>query len=222
MFSRRKGGGMPEPEAELPNFVEINSQGAKTKRDRDLQEIIAYNDGRESGHWRYHQQFDPSKSKVWCTITLVPSWMKGPEHLRTALYLACCPVESNYSWADMLYFCSCDQDKDGGKVVLAPFSTCMKNGENFKPSLHRNCDFCKCPVRYRRKVFFCSKCKETLCQICTEAIPTKPVDRFNYLQAEVKEEPNRWAHDMNNEELIPFNERRSDRRMHLGWDNFWH
>ena len=139
---RVAGREIPEEISRFPELVRVNREWWKTTSDREMWFAKLQPDEGAEQVKRRRALLNPSLPAVHCCISLNEQQLEGPELVRNELLILSCSEKPEAPIAQRCpFFCRCDEDTMGGKVVLGRFNLQHK-GVNVKTFEEMQCDSC--------------------------------------------------------------------------------
>ena len=183
----------PDEKQLSPPLVKVNRAWWKSASDKTL--AIA-KIGPNLTRWNVearHALLNPESPAVYSCITIEPGQIHGPELYRNELLILFASDKGIFT-DRCLFFCSCDEDKESGKVVMAKLRLHSNDGPI---KLFRNfvCGMCRMNIARPNMtyVYGCTVCNERICETCAESITTEPWMRMRYLCSK-QQNLNHWRH----------------------------
>ena len=155
---------MPLTDGRAPKLVRIEDEWKQTETDLSSHYAKLETEPQWAKHKRWHALLDPAKPPIYSCVSLAPHQFDGPEVFRNELAQRC------------LFFCSCNEDVVGGKVVLGRFKLQHKGRDLmvFEKLSCENCGY-KLLRPSLTETYWCSFCNERLCEMCAEMIAFEPM-----------------------------------------------
>ena len=183
----------PDANCHSPPLVKVNRSWWKSASDKT---VAIAKIGPSISRWNVepkHAMLNPGYPSVYSCITMEPGQIHGPELYRNELLILF--ASDTGSFTDRcLFFCSCDEDKESGKVVMAKLRLHSNDGP-IKLFRIFVCGMCRMNIARANMtyVYGCTVCNERICETCAESITTEPWMCMRYLCSK-QQNLNHWCH----------------------------